>query len=170
MTQTHHLILLRHAKSDWPTGVPDHERPLNERGERDAPCTGDWLVSAGRVPDLVVCSTATRTRQTYALVAGAFEAEPEVVYTDDLYGASAGEMLEVVRAVPESVGTLLVVAHNPGTQQLALALADDSHKELVARIYNRYPTNTATVLETAAPWAVLDPGGAAVVDLASPRG
>jgi phosphohistidine phosphatase len=79
-------------------------------------------------------------------------------------------MLEVVRAVPENVGTLLVVGHNPGTQQLALALADDSHKELVARIYNRYPTNTATILETGSTWAVLDPGGAAVVDLASPRG
>lgn len=168
MTRT--LILLRHAKSDWPTGVPDHERPLTERGERDAPCTGDWLVATGRVPDLVVCSTAVRTRLTYSLVSAAFEGEPEVVYSDDLYGASAGEMLEVVRAVPERVGTLLLVGHNPGTQQLALALADDSHKELVARIYNRYPTNTATVLETASPWAALDPGGAAVVDVASPRG
>jgi phosphohistidine phosphatase len=164
------LILLRHAKSDWPTGVPDHERPLTERGERDAPCTGDWLVSTRRVPELVVCSTATRTRQTYALVSAAFGDAPEVVYTDDLYGASAGEMLEVVRAAPDSVGTVMLVGHNPGTQQLALALADDSHKELVARIYNRYPTNTATILETASPWAVLDPGGASVVDVASPRG
>jgi phosphohistidine phosphatase len=167
---TRTLILLRHAKSDWPTGVPDHERPLNERGERDAPCTGDWLVAARRVPDLVVCSTAIRTRQTYALVSAAFAGEPEVVYTEDLYGASAGEMLEVVRAAPEDAATVMLVGHNPGTQQLALALADDTHKELVARIYNRYPTNTATILETGSPWAALDPGGASVVDVASPRG
>jgi phosphohistidine phosphatase len=168
----HTLILLRHAKSDWPAGVPDHERPLNTRGERDAPLTGDWLVSTKRVPDHVLCSTARRTRETYALVAEAFDAaaSPEVSYLDEIYGTPAGEMLEAIRAVPEDVRTLLVVSHNPGTQHLALALADESNPELVARVHHSYPTNTATVLETDSEWSALDPGGAAMVDVVSARG
>jgi len=166
----HTLILLRHAKSDWPDGVADHERPLNKRGRHDAPRAGAWLVAECRVPDRAAVSTARRTRETYALAAEAFSAEPEVVYTDDLYGASAGEMLEVIRATPESVGTLLVVSHNPGTQYLALALADDSNSELTGRVHAQYPTNTLTVLEFDGEWATLDPEGASIVAVESPRG
>lgn len=166
----HTLILLRHAKSDWPDGVADHERPLTKRGRSDAPHTGTWLVAEGRVPDRAAVSTARRTRETYALAAEAFTAEPEVLFLDELYGASAGEMLEVIRATPESVGTLLVVSHNPGTQHLALALADDTHPELVGRVHSGYPTNTATVLEFDGEWAALDPGEASIVAVESPRG
>jgi phosphohistidine phosphatase len=166
----HTLILLRHAKSDWPEGVPDHERPLNPRGHRDAPQTGAWLVAEGWVPERAVVSTATRTRETYALAAEAFETEPEVIHLDELYAASPGEMLEVIRATPESVGTLMVVSHNPGTQYLALALADDTNPDLVGSVHARYPTNTATVLQFDGEWAALDPGGASIVAVASPRG
>jgi phosphohistidine phosphatase len=169
----HTLILLRHAKSDWPDGVADHERPLAERGRRDAPQTGAWLVANGRVPDRAVVSTALRTQQTYALAAEAFPADagrPEVLTREDLYGASAGEMLEVVRETPESVGTLMVVSHNPGTQYLALALADETSPELVTKVHARYPTNTVTVLEFEGTWATLDPAGAAIVAVESPRG
>lgn len=166
----HTLILLRHAKSDWPDGVADHERPLTERGRRDAPRTGAWLVAEGRVPERAAVSTAVRTRQTYALAAEAFGTEPETVFLDELYGASPGDMLEVIRATPESVGTLLVVSHNPGTQHLAAILADESHPDLVARVHARYPTNTATVLEFDGEWATLDPGGASIVAVESPRG
>jgi phosphohistidine phosphatase len=164
------LILLRHAKSDWSAGGSDHERPLNERGERDAPLTGQWLAAIGRVPDYVACSTARRTRETYALVAEAFDGSPTVVFPDELYGASAGEMLEVIRAVPAEVGTLLVVSHNPGTHGLASVLADETNPELVQRVRSGYPTNTATVLETDSEWAALDPGGASIVAVNSGRG
>jgi phosphohistidine phosphatase len=163
-------VLLRHAKSDWPDGVADHERPLTERGRRDAPRTGAWLAAAGRVPDRAAVSTAVRTRQTYALAAEAFRTEPETVFLDELYGASPGDMLEVIRATPEGVGTLLVVSHNPGTQHLAAILADESNPELVAQVHARYPTNTATVLEFDGDWATLDPGGASIVAVESPRG
>jgi phosphohistidine phosphatase len=166
----HTLILLRHAKSDWPDGVPDHERPLNGRGRRDAPRTGEWLVAQGRVPDRAVVSTAVRTRETYGLAAEAFSTGPEVHFQDELYAASAGEMLEVVRQTPESVGTLMVVSHNPGTQYLAAVLADDTHPELVARVHAKYPTNTVTVLEFDGAWATLDPGTASMVAVESPRG
>jgi phosphohistidine phosphatase len=79
-------------------------------------------------------------------------------------------MLEVVRRTPESVGTLMVVSHNPGTQHLALVLADDTHPQLVARVHAKYPTNTVTVLEFEGEWATLDPGEAAMVAVESPRG
>ena len=75
------LLLLRHAKSDYPDDVADHERPLAPRGVRDAPHTGTWLADAGRVPDLVLCSDALRTRQTYELVAADWDPPPEVRYT-----------------------------------------------------------------------------------------
>ncbi len=166
----HTLILLRHAKSDWPDGVADHERPLNVRGRRDAPQTGVWLAAEGLVPECAVVSTATRTRETYALAAEAFANKSEVIHLDELYAASAGEMLEVIRATPESVGTLMVVSHNPGTQHLALALADDTNPELVGGVQARYPTNTVTVLEFDGEWAALDPGGASIVAVRSPRG
>jgi len=166
----HTLILLRHAKSDWPDGVADHDRPLTARGRRDAPRTGAWLVGNGRVPDRAAVSTAVRTRETYALAAEAFPDAPEVLFLDELYAASAGEMLEVVRGTPEGVGTLMVVSHNPGTQYLALALADDTHPDLVAKVHSGYPTNTLTVLEFDGTWATLDPAGASVVAVESPRG
>ncbi|NUP51638.1 MAG: histidine phosphatase family protein [Catenulispora sp.] len=165
----HTLILLRHAKSDWPDGVADHERPLNERGRRDAPHTGAWLVAEDRVPDRAAVSTALRTRQTYELAAEAFTTEPEVLFLDELYGATAGQMLQVIRETPETVGTLLVVSHNPGTQVLAVVLADDDAPGLVERVRSRYPTNTATVLEFDGEWATLDPGGAAMVAVESAR-
>lgn len=164
------LILLRHAKADWPVGVPDHERPLAARGVKDAPQTGAWLVTGGRVPDLVLCSTASRTRQTYRLVAAAFGTQPEVSFLDAIYDASAGELLEFVRAAPDVARTVLLVGHCPGVQRLALALADDTRPDLVSRLHDGYPTNTATVLQTRAAWSELDPGGASVIDLASPRG
>lgn len=166
----HTLILLRHAKSDWPDGVADHDRPLAARGRRDAPRTGVWLVENDRVPDRAAVSTALRTQETYELVAEAFPASPEVLLTDDLYAASAGEMLEVIRRTPESVGTLIVVSHNPGTQYLALALADETHPDLVAKAHGGYPTNTLTVLEFDGVWAGLDPAGASIVAVESPRG
>ena len=171
----HTLILLRHAKSDWPDGVADHDRPLTDRGRRDAPRTGAWLVANGRMPDRAAVSTALRTQQTYALAAEAFPSgpevlNPEVLNKDELYAASAGEMLEVVRETPESVGTLLVVSHNPGTQYLALALADETNPELVARVHAGYPTNTLTVLEFDGAWATLDPAAASIVAVESPRG
>jgi phosphohistidine phosphatase len=166
----HTLILLRHAKSDWPDGVADHERPLNDRGRRDAPHTGEWLVAHGRVPDRAVVSTAVRTQQTYRLTAEAFPKAPEVLSKDELYAASAGEMLEVIRETPESIGTLMIVSHNPGTHYLALALADETHPDLVAKVHGGYPTNTFTVLEFDGTWATLDPAGASIVAVESPRG
>jgi phosphohistidine phosphatase len=130
-------------------------------------------VAHGRVPDRALVSSALRTQQTYGLAAEAFPAGgdgPEAITKDELYAASAGEMLEVIRETPESVGTLLVVSHNPATHYLAAGLADETNPELAVRVQSGYPTNTFTVLEFDGTWATLDPGGASIVAVESPRG
>src|SRR4051794_41904037 len=89
------LVLLRHAKSAWPEGVPDHERPLAGRGRRDAPEAGRWLRQVGLQFDLVLCSTALRARQTWELAAAELDTAPPGRFEDRPYPADAGELLDV---------------------------------------------------------------------------
>lgn len=114
------LLLLRHAKSSWKDeGLADHDRPLNKRGKKAAPLMGQLLRREGLLPDLVLSSTAVRARRTAeeALAAAAYEGPLELL--DELYLASPGTLLDVAARVPaESVGRLLLVAHNPGMEDL----------------------------------------------------
>ena len=113
------LLLMRHAKSSWKNeSLTDHDRPLNARGKRDAPRIGRLLIEQNIVPDWIVCSTAKRARRTAALVADAAEFQGEMQLTDDLYHASPMEILEVVRRLDSQSSAVLVIAHNPGLEQL----------------------------------------------------
>jgi phosphohistidine phosphatase len=153
MDATKWLIVLRHAKSDWSEGLPDHERPLAPRGIRDAPKLGRWLVETGRVPELVVCSTARRTRETWQRVSGELPAKPPVEYDEDLYGGDVGEFLNAARRTPPDVTTLAFVGHEPGVSDLTLHLAgfgDDTRE-----VQTKFPTGAAAVLATADPWDAL---------------
>jgi phosphohistidine phosphatase len=120
---TRRLVLLRHAKSDWPD-VPDHDRPLAKRGRRDAPVAGRWLKREGYVPELVLCSTARRTRETWKLAASEIGTSPQVRYEPEAYAATAGTLLELVRAIPAQYETALLIGHNPGISHLAVLLAE----------------------------------------------
>ncbi|MFJ2246618.1 SixA phosphatase family protein [Streptomyces sp. NPDC087862] len=164
------LIVLRHAKSAWPEGVPDHERPLAGRGRRDAPAAGRLLHETGRVPDLVVCSTARRTRETWDLVAAQLSASPEVVFEQRVYGASVPALIGVLRDVPERQRTVLLIGHHPGVQELVLSLAGDGDAEAFGRARVKFPTSAVAVLELPGPWARLAPGAAELTDFAVPRG
>ena len=113
------LILLRHAKSDWSGGQGDVERPLARRGVRQAPRTGKWLARAISRIDLAVVSPAERARATWDLVAAEFESAPPIQVDDAVYAASAGELQDVVRALPDTVHTVVLVGHNPGLENLA---------------------------------------------------
>ena len=118
------LVLPRHAKSEWPDGVPDHRRPLTGRGRRDAAAAGRWLREhVGRV-DAVACSTAERTRETWALVAAELADPPEPQFDDAIYGAPPDALLGVVADLPDDAGTALLVGHNPGLQDVVGLLSN----------------------------------------------
>lgn len=114
------LVLVRHAKSDWgDPGLDDHDRPLNERGLRDAPVLAERLATRGLQLDAVLCSTALRARTTASFFASAFGLQPEA--DPDLYGAPAGTLLAAAAA--RAVPAVMVVAHDPGMTVLAQSLS-----------------------------------------------
>jgi len=114
------LLILRHAKSSWDdSSLDDHERPLNERGERDAPRMGALIRKQRLLPDLVISSDATRTRTTAAAMAAAAGYTGETLFDARLYHASTAEILSVLRDVPRAdTGTVMIVGHNPGLEEL----------------------------------------------------
>jgi phosphohistidine phosphatase len=161
------LLLLRHAKSAWPQGVADHERPLAPRGEREARLAGDWLRAHAPAVDAVLCSTATRTRQTLART----RIDAPVNYVDRLYDTTPGMVIEEINRVGPDVETLLVIGHEPTMSSLALGLAteDGSNTNAAERISTKFPTSAIAVLRTGEPWAQLTLDGAALVDFHVPR-
>ncbi|KPI11142.1 putative phosphohistidine phosphatase, SixA [Actinobacteria bacterium OK074] len=165
------LVVLRHAKSAWPDGVPDHERPLAPRGRRDAPVAGGALAAADLLPDLALCSTAVRARQTWELAAGQWGTPPPVRLDERLYGADVPELLAAVREVPDRVGTLLLVGHNPGLEDLVLDTAGDGVGDTLDRVRLKFPTSAIAVLAWyGASWHDLAPGAALLTDVTVPRG
>ncbi len=141
----HTLYLLRHAKSSWsdPT-LPDEERPLAPRGRRDAKRVAKHLVQLGIEPELVLCSSARRTRETLELIRSALDATTSVVLEAELYAATADTLLEHLRAVPDGVASVLLIGHNPGLQDLALLLA--SAGAGLSRLEAKFPTAALATL------------------------
>jgi len=116
------LVVIRHAKSDWQHDLVDEERPLAPRGRREAPLIGPWVTTnAGKV-DLVICSTAVRTRETLALSG---LTPGTVTYDDRVYAATYQELLSVVDEVPDEVTTAALVGHNPGLSDLVHTLTNE---------------------------------------------
>jgi len=167
------LVLLRHAKSDYPTGVGDHDRPLAPRGVREAGLAGDWLRS-GVIdpPQAVLCSSATRTRQTLARTG--FDEVP-VRYLDRLYGATPGAIIDEINSVDSvfdfDVRSLLVVGHEPAMSALSLGLAGapGTDSEAAQAISTKYPTSAMAVLSVPGPWGGVELGSAALVAFHIPR-
>ncbi len=161
------LLLVRHAKSARPQGVADHERPLAPRGEREAKLAGDWLRANAPAVDAVLCSTATRTRQTLART----RIDAPVNYLDRLYDATPGAIIEEINKVGPDVETLLVIGHEPTMSSVALGLAtaEGSNTTAAERISTKFPTSAIAVLRTAEPWDQLALSGAALVGFHVPR-
>jgi phosphohistidine phosphatase len=161
------LLLLRHAKSDYPAGVADHERPLAPRGEREAGLAGDWLRAHAPAVDAVLCSTATRTRETLART----RIEAPVNFVERLYDATPGAVIEEINRVGPDVETLLVIGHEPAMSSVALGLAtaDGSNTTAAERISTKFPTSAIAVLRTGEPWDQLTLSGAALVGFHVPR-
>jgi phosphohistidine phosphatase len=163
------LTVLRHAKSAWPPGVPDHDRPLGPRGRRDAPAAGRLLASGPPI-DLVVCSTAARTRQTWDLVAAEFPTPPVVRFEPGVYEASVAELLAVLNSIaadPAGRRHLLLVGHNPGCADTILALADSGAPALRSQVAAKFPTSAVARLRLT---EGLEPGSAVLESVDVPRG
>jgi len=129
------LLLMRHAKSSWSeTGLADHERPLNKRGKQAAPEIGKLLRTEGLVPDLILCSTARRSRQTAKEVALACGYEGTIESQRDLYSSDASCYLDILRHLPDRVNLVLVVGHNPETEELVEMLTGCAERMTTAAI------------------------------------
>ena len=168
---TRRLILLRHAKSDWPD-VPDRDRPLAKRGRRDAPRIGRWLHEHGYQPDVVVVSAAVRTRQTWDLVAPELGGSPAVRFEPRAYAASALTLLYLAQELPARYRTALLIAHNPGLSELAASLAAPPESDRPTgngpRPAVRLPTAAVAVFEFSGDWPSLTPGQARLTNLTTP--
>ncbi|MFE4859706.1 SixA phosphatase family protein [Streptomyces sp. NPDC056670] len=165
----HRIVLLRHAKADWPE-VSDHDRPLAERGRADAPVAGRRLAAAGIVPDLALCSSAVRTRETWKLAVHELPQRPRTVYEERMYEASLGELIALVNETPEDVADLLLIGHNPGMHAMADALAGGAEGDALSRM-NRsgFPTSSIAVLSFNGSWKSVEHGVATLVDFWAPH-
>jgi phosphohistidine phosphatase len=161
------LILLRHAKSDYPSGVADHARPLAKRGIREAGLAGDWLRSHAPGIDQVLCSTATRTRETLERTG----ISAPVRYLDELYDAMPGSVIATISTVDDDIRTLLVIGHEPAMSNVALALAGvrGTDPRVEARVATKFPTSGIAVLDVSGSWAGVELGTAALVGFEVPR-
>ncbi len=165
------LILMRHAKSDYPVGVADVDRPLSMRGQRDADAAGAWLrdqrdTLLGGQPWIAV-SPANRTQQTWQIASASLpglqaHTEPR------LYEASMGEYLDVLREGLLISSTVMLVAHNPATQQVASHLAADDGSEHFRAMGMKFPTCAIAVLDV--PVGGLSAGCGVLSTFAIPRG
>jgi len=156
-----HLVLLRHAKSEWPYGVRDLRRPLAKRGRRDAVAVGGWIRDHVPPLDAVICSPAERARRTWALVAAELDDPPPARYDERVYGAVATELLTLVRKLSNNVGAALLVGHNPDLEELA-ALLSGQDVEM--------KTSSLAVLAWRGRWADLAAGTVELRHHATPRG
>jgi phosphohistidine phosphatase len=182
------LLLLRHAKSSQPEGVADIDRPLSDRGRSDGWAAGQQLAAWGVRCDLVLCSPAVRTRETWERAEQGGAVAHEVSYRDEIYEASWPELVELIRTVPDTVATLLVVGHGPargargglgghgpGVPGLAHELvADDATPPGsvpgAVELAGSYPTSGLARLRIRGSWADLDPAAAELVEFVVPRG
>jgi len=154
MTRT--LVLIRHAKAEQ-FGPSDHERPLAERGRRDAASAGLALAEVGILPDQVLVSTALRTRQTAAEISAAAGWAVEQWFDSTLYDAGTDTVLELLHALPDETGTAVVVGHNP-TMALTAHLLDDG----AGVPLGEFDTCAIAVFDVEGPWAGLDTAGGRV--------
>ena len=133
------LLLLRHAKSSWKDkGLKDFDRPLNERGKRDAKAIGTLIRKEEIVPDLVLSSPAVRARETTAIVLATAKPATELRYDERIYEADALRLLEVISQIEENFNSVLIVGHNPGMEELLELLTGCSEHMSTATLAQIY--------------------------------
>ena len=169
------VYLLRHAKSDWAhPEMQDHDRPLNARGREAAPQMGAYIKAERYKPDLVLCSTARRTVETFDLVSKALGGAVDVKFEEALYLAEPRQLLERLHWVDEGVKSVMLIGHNPGMEQLAQTLcappADAGEEKLHRRMREKYPTCALAVIRMPVmSWRGVKLGTGRLKDFARPK-
>ena len=167
------LVILRHAKAETPGDDPDFDRRLTTRGENDSDAAGAWLADERIHPDLVFCSPAARTRQTWQGVSIALAQAhpnavlPEVRYENGLYAGGRTEVFDLLRTVPETVRTVLMIGHNPTMSEVSILLIPDDQwdgKQVELR------TSGLAVHRAGGGWSETSPGSMRLVERHTARG
>src|SRR5262245_7440433 len=165
------LMLLRHAKSDWSKpGQRDHDRVLAARGREAAPRVGKYMATHGLVPELVVCSTAIRARETWDLVVGALKSQPKIVHDERIYDNRPDALIEVIHETDPAVHVLMLVGHNPSFQALGELLPATGDTESRQRLREKFPTAGLAVIDFATDaWNRIHPHSGRLDRMITPR-
>ncbi|MDX1541859.1 MAG: histidine phosphatase family protein [Geminicoccaceae bacterium] len=165
------LCLLRHAKSSWEDpSLDDHDRPLAERGRDAAPRIGAWLRERQIRPDLVLLSSAARTRETWTLTAPSLASSAPTETRADLYLAEPAQLLRVVQETRDAVSTLLLIGHNPGLDRFADSLVSDGKEKPRRRMRRKFPTAAlALITFRVDAWPEVAPGSGTLEAFVRPK-
>jgi phosphohistidine phosphatase len=145
------LLLMRHAKSSWvDTALPDSGRPLNKRGKHDAPMMGERLKEAGYCCDCMIASPAKRAYDTAKAVAEAIGYRDRILRSDALYMADTRDFLQVIAEVDKKVRHLMIVSHNPGTEEFFSYLTGET--------VGKFPTAAYALIGVEQKWGSLTRG------------
>jgi len=165
------LILYRHAKSDWgDASLADKDRPLNDRGRRSAQVMAEYLHQEGLFPDLILCSSSQRTRETLAPLLPHLPTETEIRLLDVLYDVHGEDYLKTVRLLGGTAGILMLIGHNPAMEATAFSLIKDRTGSAWQDLSGKFPTAAIAIfdfeLET---WADLAVETGCLVSFVKPR-
>ncbi len=136
------IIIMRHAKSDWSTGDPDFDRPLNKRGKKAAPVMGSEILKRDIVPELILSSPAKRAKQTLKKVVKAMNYEGEIEYHDEFYSAHESNIIEAIQKVDDKYSRIMILGHNPTLESLISVLVNKKTIDITM------PTAAVALLET----------------------
>ena len=162
------LLLLRHAKAEHARpGESDHERVLAERGRKEAAVVGRAMAERGERPDLVLCSTSTRTRETWDLARTVLQSEPEVRFVKKLFDAG-GDYLSILKQEGGGAASLLLVGHNPAVHATAIRLAENLASKDGSRLKEKFPPAALAILDFDGDWRDLAPSTARLAALITP--
>jgi phosphohistidine phosphatase len=169
VTSKRRLYVLRHVKSSWDEpGVPDHDRPLAPRGRRALAVLADYVAANDIHPELVLCSSSRRTRDTLEGIAVGGRHLIEA----PLYGASCDQLIERLRRLPPETGSVMVIGHNPAMQMLILRLAGVKavgSTGPLADIERKFPTGALANLSVRCEWSELKAGCGDLLDYVRPK-
>ena len=166
------LFLLRHAKSSWDdVSADDFDRPLNARGRAAAPVMGSHIAAHGLTPEKILCSSARRARETLAALLPHLDEDIDVRLTRELYLAGEDRMIDQIRAHGGTATKLLVIGHDPGIRDTALALLGDGASPIHDAIAAKFPTAALLVIDfPAVKWVDIEPATGRAVAFLRPAG